>query len=296
MQAPVILGVGGRENECIINASAQRRRERKTKMNEEIKANLTAFLLDKLVPALIIFIVGYILIKAVLRLEKAFLEKVKPVDTMLFRFVQNATKIALWCILLLEVLKKLGVNSASLLTVFAACGAAVALSLQGSLSNLAGGILILFTRPFIHGDYIECNGVEGIVQSTDLLYTTIQTADGKTISLPNSSLTNNTIINYSRLGKRRVEVKISVAYGTDLELAKKVILARAESEKIFLPEEGLTCDVSNYGASGIELMFRGWVKQQDYWAGYFGMNNALKQTLTEAGIEIPFPQLEVRTK
>jgi len=265
-------------------------------MSEAFKTQVVTFLTAKLVPALIILVVGLIVIKVVIGIEKKILEKSKHIDAALFKFIQNATKIVLWIILLLEILKKLGVDSTSLLTVFAASGAAIALALQGSLSNLAGGILIMLTRPFVRGDYVACNGVEGVIDTTDLLYTTLITADGKTVSLPNSSLTSNTIVNYSRLGKRRVETKVSVAYGSDLELAKRKIVEYAKKSGYFLADEAFTCDVAGYGDSGIEIIFRGWCKQENYWGAYFEMNNATKGILANAGVEIPFPQIDIHTK
>ncbi len=265
-------------------------------ISEAMKQQIVTFLTSKLLPALIILIVGWILIKAIVGVEKKILEKTKRIDAALFKFITNATKIVLWIVLLLEFLKKLGVDSTSLLTVFAASGAAIALSLQGSLSNLAGGILIMITRPFVRVDYVACAGIEGVIDTTDLLYTTLITADGKTVSLPNSSLTSNTIVNYSRLGKRRVETKVSVAYGSDLELAKQKIVEYAKKSGYFLKDEPFTCDVSGYGDSGIEIMFRGWCKQENYWGAYFEMNNATKGILGNAGVEIPFPQIDIHTK
>ena len=265
-------------------------------MSEAMQQQIVTFLTSKLLPAVIILVAGWIIIKLIIGIEKKVLEKSKHIDAALFKFITNATKIVLWIIVILELLKKLGVDSTSLITVFAASGAAIALSLQGSLSNLAGGILIMITRPFIRGDYVACAGIEGVIDSTDLLYTTLITADGKTVSLPNSSLTTNTIVNYSRLGKRRVETKVSVAYGSDLELAKKKLVEYAKKSGFFLDDEAYTCDVAGYGDSGIEIMFRGWCKQENYWGAYFAMNNATKAIFADAGVEIPFPQIDVHTK
>lgn len=255
-----------------------------------------SFLTGKLLPAVIILVIGVIIIKIIIKLEHKLMAKITRVDPMLHKFISSATKIVLWVILLLEVFKKLGVDSSSLITVFAAAGAAIALGLQGSLSNLAGGILIMVTKPFLHGEYIACNGVEGVVQSTDLLHTTIQTVDGKTVTLPNSALSGGTITNFSRLGIRRVDVDIDVAYESDLELAKKTVLALSDEYPKFLDSQPKTCNISNYGDSGITLNFRGWVNQADYWDAYFFMNNNLKPRLDAASIEIPFPQVDVHQK
>ena len=159
-----------------------------------------AFLKDNLLPAVIVLVGGFIVMKIILKVEDKLLQKSRFIDPMLYKFVKSATKVCCWAVIIVETLRQLGINATSIITVFAAAGAAIALALQGSLSNLAGGILIMFTRPFTKGDYILCNGVEGTVDSIDLLYTTILTVDGKIISVPNSNLTSNTITNFTRLG------------------------------------------------------------------------------------------------
>ena len=254
------------------------------------------FLSGKLLPAVVILVVGFFVIKIILKIEDKLLGKSKRIDGMLHTFIKSATSIVLWIILILEVLKKLGVDSSSLITVFAAAGAAIALGLQGSLSNLAGGILIMITKPFAQGEYISCGGVEGTIDNTDLLHTTMHTLDGKTVTLPNSALSGGTITNFTRLGVRRVDVDIDVSYDSDLELAKKTIMDLSDEYPDFLKDRAKTCNITNYGDSGITINFRGWVNQSDYWNAFFFMTNNLKPRLDAAGIEIPFPQIDVHQK
>ena len=255
-----------------------------------------AYLKDSLLPAVIVLVGGFIVMKIILKVEDKLLNKSRHIDPMLFKFIKSATKVCCWCIIIVETLRQLGINATSIITVFAAAGAAVALALQGSLSNLAGGILMMFTRPFKKGDYILCNSVEGTVDSIDLLYTTIITADGKIISVPNSNLTNNTITNFTRLGVRRVELKIGISYDSDIDSAKYSIINKAKQDKRFVDDRPITCDVLEYADSAVILVFRGWVKAADYWNVFFEMNNDLKSVLAEAGAHIPYPQMDIHQK
>ena len=255
-----------------------------------------AFLKDNLLPAVIVLVGGFIVMKIILKVEDKLLQKSRFIDPMLYKFVKSATKVCCWAVIIVETLRQLGINATSIITVFAAAGAAVALALQGSLSNLAGGILIMFTRPFTKGDYILCNGVEGTVDSIDLLYTTIITADGKIVSVPNSNLTSNTITNFTKLGVRRVEIKIGISYESDIDSAKYSIINKAKQDKRFVDDRPITCDVLEYADSAVILIFRGWVSAADYWNVFFEMNNDLKNVLKEAGAEIPFPQIDVHSK
>lgn len=255
-----------------------------------------AFLKDNLLPAAIVLVGGFIVMQIILKVEDKLLQKSRFIDPMLYKFVKSATKVCCWSVIIVETLKQLGINATSIITVFAAAGAAVALALQGSLSNLAGGILIMFTRPFTKGDYILCNGVEGTVDCIDLLYTTILTVDGKIISVPNASLTSNTITNFTKLGVRRVEIKVGISYDSDIDSAKYSLINRAKQDKRFVEDRPITCDVLEYADSAVILVFRGWVNASDYWDAFFNMNNDIKNVLKEAGAEIPYPQIDVHSK
>ncbi len=252
------------------------------------------FLLKTLLPAVIVLIVGAILVSAVLKVERKLLDRQSSkVDPMLHGVILKATKIVLWILVLLEVCRKLGVDATSFLTVFAACGAAVALGLKDSLSNLASGILIMCTRPFVRGDYIICAGSEGVVDSIDLLHTTILTIDNKTVNIPNSQLTSNTITNATRQATRRVDLTIGVSYHSNLDAAKKALLDLSARSGLFLDTPAAVCNVLDYADSAVMLNFRGWCNTSDYWDAFFYMNNGMKDALESAGAEIPFPQLDI---
>ncbi len=251
---------------------------------------------DKLLPALIVLVGGFIVLKIIMALLKKGLSKTTKIDAMLNKFIINAVRIALWVILCVQVMHQLGIDSTSVITIFAAAGAAVALALQGSLSNLASGIIIIFTQPFTHGDYIQGGGLEGKVESIDLLYTTIHTADNKVVSIPNSSLTSGNIVNFYKGGERRIDVTIGVAYDSDLEKAKSLLIGIAKSTGYYLEEKDIKCDIAEYGDSSITLRLRGWVKSQNYWAALDAVNNAIKPEFDANEIEIPFPQMDVHKK
>lgn len=246
-------------------------------------------------PALLVLVIGAILIQALEKLLKKILEKTS-VDPMLHKFILNATKIAAWAVLIVSVLRMLGVDTTSVITVFAACGAAVALALQGCLSNLASGILIMVTTPFKKGDYITCSGFSGFVDSINLLHTFIITMDNQHISIPNAVLTGNPITNATKLATRRVDVRIGVAYESDVDKAKKAILALAADKGKFLDTPAPVVHVMDHADSAIILEYRGWCNTADYWSNYFTMQNGMKPALDAVGIEIPFTQIDIHTK
>ena len=246
-------------------------------------------------PALVVLIIGAILIKGLQKVLKKILEKT-GVDQMLHKFIINAAKIAAWSVLIISVLKMVGVDTTSVITVFAACGAAVALALQGCLSNLASGILIMTTTPFKKGDYITCAGNAGSVDSINLLHTSLVTVDNQHISVPNAVLTGNAITNATKLSTRRVDIRIGVAYESDLDQAKQAILKLAADNGMFIDAPAAVVNIVEYADSAIILEFRGWCNTSDYWGAYFYMQNSIKSALDAIGIEIPFTQIDIHTK
>lgn len=247
-------------------------------------------------PPIAILIVGAFLIKGLEKLVKKILLK-SSVDPMLHKFIINALTIAAWAILIVSALKMLGVDTSSVLTLFAACGAAVALALQGSLSNLASGILLMFSTPFKKGDYITCAGFSGSVDSINLLHTTLLTVDNVRIIVPNSTFTANAISNSSAMDTRRVDISIGIAYDSDVEKAKRAVMELAASSGYILDKpDKPVCLVSSYGDKAITLTYKGWVMTENYWAEYNMIQNGLKAALDAAGVEIPFPRIDVRQK
>ncbi len=212
---------------------------------------------------------------------------------MLHKFIANVIKVICWAEILIAIMTVFGFNASSLLTVFAAAGAAVALALQGSLSNFASGILIMINKPFKKGDYVACGGGEGFVESIDLMATTLVTVDNRVIIVPNGQITGAAITNVSKKDTRRVDMQIGVAYNTDIEYARKVITDFINSDPRVLKDPAVFCEVVKYDHSAVELEMRAWCKGADYWGVKFDLQTALKGVLTQAGIAIPYPQMDV---
>ena len=252
--------------------------------------------MKSIVPSAAILVIGLVVIKIAMVSLRAAMRKSKRIDDMMIKFVNNGVRIVLLIVLLMIVLNKLGVDTTSVITVFAAAGAAVALALQGSLSNLASGILIILTKPFSHGDYISGGGAEGTIDSIDLLYTSIITVDNKIVNVPNSTLTSNSITNYTKNGTRRLDITIGISYNSDIELAKDILKDIARNSGYYILDQELTCNISEYADSSIVLLLRGWVGASAYWPATFAVNNAIKPAFDKAGIEIPYPQMDMHAK
>jgi len=257
-----------------------------------VTAAMVLTLLKPVIIAALIVLVGYIVIRIICKMLLRALEKTR-LDPILFTFAVNCMKVILWILVALTAMNSLGIPPTSILTALGACGVAIALALQNSLGNFAGGVLIIVTKPFAKGDYINNLSVEGTVQQIDLLCTTIYTVDNKVITIPNGTLANNTIINYSRSELRRLDLVYSIGYGDDIDKAKDVILAVAESSGMFLREPEPVIGVGSHGDSAVLLDVKLWCKNADYWDLYYYMNERVKEAFDEQGISIPYPQVDV---
>ena len=246
-----------------------------------------------IIEAIAIALIGYIIYKASNKWLEKLLSKTKRLDPMVHTFILHVLHIFIFVVVVIAALGKLGINASSIITVIAACGAAIALALQDSLSNLASGILIMVSTPFHKGDYIVMGDVAGTVEKTDLLYTIIMTDELRSVTIPNSLLTSNTITNYTVTGNRRFEASVDVSYNADLAQARKVLLDLANPDPRVLKNPAVACDVVNYADSGITLFLRGWAKPGDALAVTHFINNNIKSEMDKAGIEIPFPQIDV---
>ena len=244
------------------------------------------------IEAIAILVIGFVVYKILGKWLNKILAKTK-LDPMIYTFVHHVFQILIWVIVIIAILGKFGIDSSSIITVIAACGAAIALALQNSLSNLASGILVMTTQPFHKGDYIVCSNVAGTVEGIDLLYTIIMADDMKKVTVPNSLLTSNTIVNYTKDGARRYEKEIGVSYNTDVEYARKVLTEMLAADPRTLKNPAPIADVVRYDDSAITLMLKGWAKSDDYLRYICDMNNAIKPTLDKANISIPFPQVDV---
>ena len=180
------------------------------------------------------------------------------------------------------------------MTLLGACGAAVALALKDSLGNIASGIIILANKPFIRGDVIEVTGITGIVQSIDLLVTTLKTYDNKVITIPNGTITASVMVNYSREKSRRVDVTFAISYDSDIARAKDVLMAVAESNKDIFADPAPVTGVAEHQQSGILLDLKVWCETSRYYDVRYYLEEQVKLAFDEANITIPYPQMDVR--
>lgn len=242
----------------------------------------------KLTLALLTLIIGWWLTSK-LTARVGRLLAARSVDRALTGFVGNLASIALKVMLLISVASMVGVETTSFVAALGAAGLAIGLALQGSLSNFAGGVLILFFRPFRIGDWIEAQGVAGSVDSIQIFHTVLKTGDNKTVIVPNGSLSNGTIINYSREERRRVDINIGVDYGSDIRRAREVLLGIAADPRVLRDPEPVVW-VTGLGDNAVNLSLRVWVGTADFWPVTFEFTEQAKVQLDAAGIGIPFPQ------
>lgn len=246
-----------------------------------------------LLKSLILLLVGRYAIRLLMKLFGKTLEKYE-IDPSLATFFKSFLNALLWVLLLISVATTLGMEMTSFVAILGAAGLAVGLALQGSLSNFAGGVLILVFKPFRVGDTIEAQGTIGEVESIDILYTKIKNFDNKVVTIPNGALANNSMINYSQKPTRRVEIKVGVAYGTDLKKTRNIILEVLKlDQRIHADPEPLVKFV-NFGDSSLDLIVRVWVDSENLWPVYWDNIEAIKEAFEQQEIEIPFPQRTVR--
>lgn len=246
----------------------------------------------KVIVIFIIFFVGTKLISWIRKLVHKALEKANA-DKGVITFLDNFLKYALYALLVIILLKEFGIEVTGLSAIVASAGVTVGLALQGSLSNLAGGVLILLLRPFRVDDYIVANGLEGTVTEIQLFYTKLKTADNRVVVMPNGSLSNGNIINVSAMDKRRLDITASIAYTADLKLAKSVLMSMLEDCPYILKDEVYDVFVGNLAASSVDLNVRFWAKKEDYWTAKSYVTEHIKLTLDANNIEIPYNKLDV---
>ena len=244
--------------------------------------------------ALLIFFVGKIIINWLLKVCNKFLEKAK-VEISIRRFLKSLIRVGLYVILLIIICDRVGINTASFIAVLGTLGLTVGLALQGSLSNFAGGVLILLLKPFKVGDYIVDNGsgAEGNVDRIDLFYTKIITGDNRAVFIPNGALSNATITNNTEFNTRRVDFVFGIAYESDIDKAKKIIYDIAKSDEKALPDKDISVFVSSLDASQVAITLRVWCETDYYWDVKARVTEAVKKSFDANGIEIPFDQLQV---
>ena len=247
--------------------------------------------------ALLVFFIGTKFIKWIRKLIKISMEK-GNVDKGVRQFVDSLVKFAMYAILIFSIGSKFGLDTTSVAAALASCGVAIGLALQGSLSNFAGGVLILILKPFVVGDYIieDNKGREGTVKEIQLFYTKLLTVDNKTVIIPNGSLANTSLTNVTAQDKRRLDLSVGISYDADLKKAKQLIEELLRKDEDVLQNEDITVFVDSLGDSAVVIGARGWVKKEAYWTAKWRLTENIKLTFDENGIEIPFNQVVVQMK
>ncbi len=242
--------------------------------------------------AIVAFVIGWWVIKIMTKLVGHAMDKAK-VDVSLHKFILSLTSVGLKIMLLISVASMVGIATASFVAVIGAAGLAVGLALQGSLANFAGGVLILFLKPFKVGDVIEAQGHVGKVDAIQIFNTVLKTPDNKIIILPNAAVSNGNIINYSAEAKRRVDMTFGIGYDDDLKKAKHILQQMVKKDARIFQNPAPVVVVAELADSSVNFAVRVWVNAADYWDVYFDFQEKVKLTFDEQGISIPFPQHDV---
>ena len=260
---------------------------------EGMVPSLLGFLIQLLGAVLVLF-VGSRLIKVILHILEKSLKKSRA-ETGVVTFLCSLVKYALYFILFMIILGQFGVTTSSVVAVLGSAGLTLGLALQGSLSNFAGGVLILLLKPFVVGDYIvdAGTGQEGTVSEITIFYTKLLTIDNKLILIPNGTLSNSSITNISHMEKRRIDLIIGVSYEANLAKTKEVLHEVVKKEEAVLEDEPLDIYVSDLGENAVQMGLRVWVKNEDYWPTRWRLIENIKNALDENEISIPYPQLDV---
>lgn len=248
----------------------------------------------KVLIAIVVFLIGRILIKWVRRIVRKSLER-SEADKGVQQFVDSVLRAGLYVLLIFSIAAKLGVDTTSVAALVASGGVAIGLALQGSLSNFAGGVLILLLKPFTVGDYIieDTNGNEGTVKEIQIFYTKLSTIDNKTIVIPNGMLTNSSLTNATAKDERRLDLKVDISYHADLRKAKGIIENLLKKDTSVLQEEEIVVFVDALAASSVVIGARAWVKSEEFWETKWRLLEKIKLTMDAEGIEIPYQQMTV---
>lgn len=265
---------------------------------EELIGTVVTWLATEGVKLLIGLFVLFIVFKIINVVAKKFKKRMekKNRDKTITKVGYNVIRKGLKLLVFLIFLGYIGIDTAGIGTAIASAGVAIGLALQGSLGNLAGGLLILILRPFKIGDYIEAQGEGGTVEDISIFYTYLTTPDNKVVMIPNGALANGNILNYSMKDLRRVDFEFSIAYDEDYERAKKAINEVIETVPNILLDPQPLVRMKTHGESTINIVTRVWVKSENYWDVYYDMMEAIKTKFDNENIEIPFNQLDVHIK
>lgn len=247
--------------------------------------------------AVVFFFVGVQMIKLIRKLVVKSMKRANA-EVGAIQFVDSFVKAALYVVLVFLLASQFGVDAASIVALLGSAGVAIGLAVQGSLSNLAGGVLILMLKPFKVGDYIV-EGVtnkEGVVSEIQIFYTKLVTPDNKVIILPNGTLANNNLTNVTAAHCRRLDISVGIAYASDIKCAKEALEQVLRNDPKVMKDRDMLVVVDELADSCIKLLVRCWFLNEDYWKGKWRLNEECKYALDKAGIEIPFPQMDVHMK
>lgn len=250
----------------------------------------------QLILALVLLIIGLKAIKLMKKILRKSFEKSGKYDKAVGSFIVSLTGIMLVIGLLVLIISLFNVQTVSFAAVLGAAGLAIGLALQGSLSNFAGGFLILILKPFKPGDFIEVNGTMGTVEDMDIFYTKLKSFDNKKVVIPNSIIINNTLTNFSEKPERRIDLKIGVSYESNVEQVKSVISRVVEEDEMILPDPAPVIRLGEMADSALVFHVKVWCKTTDYWNALYALTEEIKQALDDNDISIPYPQLDLHIK
>lgn len=263
---------------------------------EQLTQAVTALVMSlgvKLVKVLLIWYVGRWITRKAVKIVKLIMEK-RDVNLSIRTFVGSLVDIVSMIVLIIMIISVLGIDTSSFIALFASAGVAVGMALSGTLQNFAGGVMILLFRPFKVGDFIEAQGVSGVVKEIQIFNTIIHTGDNKVLLLPNGPVSTGIINNYSREPKRRLDMTFSIAYGDDFEKAKKVLTKLiAEDGRVLDAPAAPFIELGALSASSINIVVRMWCKQEDYWDINFDLNKKVYETFPKEGLHFPYQTFTV---
>lgn len=258
-------------------------------------AQYFANLLPSLITAVIVLIIGVLISRLIARISTKALKKTS-LDSAARSFLVSLVRILLYVIVIIMALSVLNVPMSSIITIFGAAGLAVSLALQNCLSNLCGGFIILFSKPFTSGDTIELDGTVGKVDAISILYTKIKTFDGKTVFIPNGKISDAKIINYTESPERRIDLSFDISYSSDYEKARLIILKILEDDPLVIDEPQPVVRMSKHKDSSIAIDTLVWVKNENYNSVRYSIIENVKSAFDSENIEIPFSQLDVHIR
>lgn len=249
----------------------------------------------RLISAVLVLVIGWWLASLLTKMAVRAMQRGK-MDAGIISFTSSVSRNVLRVIVLISVAAQLGLDTTTIITALGTAGVAVALALKDNLANVASGALIIITRPFHVGDYLEVEGLQGTVTRIEMMFTTLSTIDNKEIVIPNSRLTANNIINYTAQEKRRLDLEYCVSYEDDLTRVKALLTEMVTGNGKVIPEPAPLVAVGEHKDSSIAMVIKVWCKSEDYWPLYYEMQENVKLTFDREGISIPYQQMDVHMK